>query len=147
MREFLYQKETMPQKTYYIDSNIWLNLFKKEGDPTKGVPYWKIAKDFLEQVIFSEHQIAYSGFVLKELKYNLKDRRLFEEKKKFLEDESKFVFVKAKVEDYDYARKLESEHNFILSFFDCIHIAICQRLGFFLVTRDKLLMKIAKKVY
>jgi len=70
-----------------------------------------------------------------------------EEKKKFLEDESKFVFVKAKVEDYDYARKLESEHNFILSFFDCIHIAICQRLGFFLVTRDKLLMKIAKKVY
>jgi len=32
---------------YYVDTSIWLNFFKKEGDPTKGVPYWQLAKAFL----------------------------------------------------------------------------------------------------
>jgi len=33
---------------YYVDSCIWLNLFKKEGDVAKGVPYWEITKKFIE---------------------------------------------------------------------------------------------------
>ena len=43
-------RDFMTQKTYYVDSCIWLNLFKKEGDTTKGTPYWKLAKDFLEMI-------------------------------------------------------------------------------------------------
>ena len=35
------------KKEYYIDSCIWLNMFKNEGDSSKGVPYWKIAKEFI----------------------------------------------------------------------------------------------------
>ena len=50
----------MVQKTYYVDSCIWLNLFKKEGDPTKGAPYWKITQEFLEGVIFSENKMHFA---------------------------------------------------------------------------------------
>ena len=70
----------MAQKTYYVDSCIWLNLFKKEGDPTKGVPYWQLAKDFLKQ----NNQIIISTIVLKELSYKLNE--LFDEKLKFFKD-------------------------------------------------------------
>ena len=77
----------MSQKPFYVDSCIWLNLWKKEGDATKGVPYWKIAKDFIERVIFSEHEeIIYSGFILKELKYKL-DENTFNEKLLFFQNE------------------------------------------------------------
>ena len=54
----------MVQKSFYIDTCIWLNLFKKEGDPSKGVPYWKIAEDFIDAIMFSQDkEIIYSGFV------------------------------------------------------------------------------------
>ena len=39
----------MAQQRYYVDSCIWLNLFKEEGDPTKGIPYWTLAKKFIEE--------------------------------------------------------------------------------------------------
>ena len=58
---------------YYIDTCIWLNLLKKEGDPAKGVPYWKIAQDFLERVLFFGHEVAYSGIILRELQIHLGD--------------------------------------------------------------------------
>ncbi|MEK6940022.1 MAG: PIN domain-containing protein [Nanoarchaeota archaeon] len=132
-------------KRYYVDSCIWLNLFKREGDATLGEPYWKLAEEFLKTIMFSEDDIVYSGFVLKEIKHKLRDDRLFEEKQSFLEEEPKFSFVKAKEEDYNFGRALESEFDFELSFFDCMHIAISKRLGCVLVTRDKLLIEKARK--
>ena len=130
---------------YYVDTCIWLNLFKKEGDPLKGVPYWQLAQEFLEKIMFSDDEVIYSGFILKELEYNLKDRQVFEEKRKFLKEEPKFSFVKATPEDYDFARKMEVEFNFKISFFDCMHIALCKRGGYLLVTRDNLLIEKAQK--
>jgi len=135
----------MAQKSFYVDSVIWLNLFKKEGDPTKGVPYWKIAKEFIEKVMFSkDEEIVYSGFVLKEMKFKL-DEDTFKEKQMFFKEEERISFVKATEEDYAFARKLESDIKYEISFFDCLHIAICKRLNFILVTRDDLLIKIARK--
>ncbi len=46
----------MEQKSFYLDSCIWLNLFKKEGDSSKGVPFWKIAEDFVNKIMFSEDE-------------------------------------------------------------------------------------------
>jgi len=135
----------MSQKLYYVDSCIWLNLFKKEGDPSKGIPYWKIAEDFIEQIIFSDDMIMCSGFVFKEIKYNLNDNDLFKEKEKFLKNEPKINFIKAISADYDLARKLESISNFTISFFDCMHIDLSYRLGCVLITRDALLIEVAKK--
>ena len=130
---------------FYVDSCIWLNLFKKEGDPTKGVPYWKIAEDFIERVMFSENEeIIYSELVLKEIKFNLNNENLFREKLLFLKREQKFKFVEVVEEDKISARKLESKSNFEVSFYDCLHIAMCKRLNFILVTRDNLLIDFAK---
>lgn len=134
-------------KIHYIDSCIWLNFFKEEGDPTKGIPYWILAKNFIEKVIFSEEsEIIYSGFVLKEIRYKIDDEKLFLERLNFFKKEPKFSFVKATPEDYDFARKLESEFHFKLSFFDCMHIAVTKRLNAVLVTGDKMLINAAKRL-
>lgn len=131
---------------YYIDTSIWLNLFKKEGDSRKGIPYWNLAENFIEKVLLSEDgEIVYSGFVLKEIKYKLCDDKLFKDKLEFLNKWPKFRFVKALGEDYQLARKFESEFNFEIGFFDCQHIAISKRLGCILVTRDKKLIEVAMK--
>lgn len=62
----------MSQKSFYVDSCIWLNLFKKEGDSNKGVPFWKIAEDFVRKVMFSEdEEIVYSGLVLREIRFKI----------------------------------------------------------------------------
>lgn len=136
----------MVQKIYYVDSCIWLNLFKKEEGSTTGAPCWMLAKDFINKVISSEEdQIIYTGFILKELKYNLGNEQLFQERYEFLKKEPKFSYVKATPEDYDFARQLETEFNFEISFFDCIHIAISKRLNAILVTRDYLLLEASKK--
>ncbi|MBU1246289.1 MAG: PIN domain-containing protein [Nanoarchaeota archaeon] len=135
----------MAKTLFYLDSCIWLNFFKKEGDADKGIPYWKIAKDFIEKIIFSkEDEIIYSGFVLKELKFKLNEKE-FKEKLLFFKNEERFKFVKATEEDYSFARKLESDLKYEISFFDCLHIAICKRLNLVLVTRDEDLIKFANK--
>jgi len=54
-------------------------------------------------------------------------------------------FIKLNEEDYEFARKVESEIDYELSFYDCLHIAICKRMNFILVTRDNLLIKTARR--
>ncbi|MGM5484106.1 MAG: type II toxin-antitoxin system VapC family toxin [Nanobdellota archaeon] len=130
-------------KLFFVDTCIWLNLFKREGDSSKGKPYFKISEDFLEKVMFSkELEIYYSGLILKEIKYILEDDLLFEDKKNFMRKE--FFFAKASSSDYILGRKIESELNYELSFFDSMHIAMAFRLKCTLVTRDKDLLKLSK---
>ena len=136
----------MEHKSFYLDTCIWLNLFKKEGDSSKGVPYWEIARDFIEKVMFSKNEeIIYSSLILKELKFKICNENILKEKLLFLKEEDKFRSVEVTEEDYSFARKLESELKYELSFYDCLHIAICKRLNFILVTRDKDLIRIARK--
>ncbi len=129
----------MAQKTYYVDSCIWLNLFKKEGDPTKGVPYWQLAKDFLKQ----NNQIIISTIVLKELSYKLNE--LFDEKLEFFKNTEFVEIIKTTSEDYDLARKFEDEEEFKISFYDYLHVAIAKRLNIPLITRDRDLIDFAIK--
>jgi predicted nucleic acid-binding protein len=121
---------------FYLDTCIWLNLFKKEGDASKGVPYWKIAEDFVSK--FSD--VSYSDMVIRELKFHLSPEQ-FEEKLRFLKKHFRHVQVIS--EDYLLARMLESKSGYTISFYDCIHIAICKRCGFALVTRDRELIEFA----
>ena len=135
----------MAQKSFYIDSCIWLNLWKKEENANKGIKFWEIAKDFIEKIMFSkDEEIIYTGFVLKELKFKLSEEE-FNEKMLFFKNEQRFRFVKAADEDYSFARKLESESHYEISFFDCIHIGICKRLNLVLITRDEKLIEFAQK--
>ncbi len=127
------------QKLYYVDTSIWLNLFKKEGDPTKGVPYWKIADDFFKKAkISSDTKICISTIVLKELSYKLKiEFFLIHNRLK-----RKAVIFKVLNEDYLFARDIEKKHTYTLSFADCLHIAIAKRNDCVLVTRDRELLEI-----
>jgi len=129
-------------QSFYLDSCIWLNLFKKEGDPTKGIPYWKIAEDLIKQIRENNNEIIISPLILKELSFKAGD--IFKIIKKFFEDENYIKMIEVVEEDKAFARKLESKSDFTISFYDCLHIAICKRLNFILVTRDNLLINFAK---
>ena len=129
----------MAQKTYYVDSCIWLNLFKKEGDETKGVPYWKLAKDFIED----ENNIIVSTIVIKELSFKIEEKLNYV--MKFFKDNESIKMIKTVPEDYDLARKFEDEEEVKISFYDYLHVAISKRLNIPLITRDKDLIIFAKK--
>ncbi len=131
----------MEKKEHYLDSCIWLNLFKKEGDPTKGVPYWKIAKDFIEQVEDEKGTIIVSTIVLKELYFKLEEK--FDSVKQFFKEADHIKIIKTTNEDYNLAREFEQSHG-LISFYDYLHVAIAKRLGIPLITRDRDLMDFAK---
>ena len=131
----------MEKKEYYLDSCIWLNLFKKEGDSTKGVPFWKLAKDFIDQAGNDEGMVIVSTIVLKELYFVLGEK--FGNVKQFFKEASFVSLVKTTNDDYNLARKLERQHQF-LSFYDYLHVAIARRLNVPLITRDNALIEFAK---
>ena len=128
-------------KEYYVETCIWLNFFKEEGDATKGIPYWKLAEDFIDQVGNKNEKIIVSTIVLKELFFNAKDK--FNQIRKFFKDSEYIVIIKTNPTDYELARKWEKEHGQI-SFYDYIHLAIAKRLNIPLITRDQDLMEFAK---
>jgi len=129
----------MAQKIYYVDSCIWLNLFKKEGDETKGVPYWKLAKNFIED----ENNIIVSTIVIKELSFKIEEKLNYV--MKFFKDNESIEMIKTVPEDYDLARKFEDEEEIKISFYDYLHVAISKRLNIPLITRDKDLITFARK--
>ena len=126
---------------FYVDTNIYLNLWKKEGDAAKGIPYWKLAKDFFDKTEKEWDEIIFTGLILKELQYKL-TKEQFREKGDLLK--SSFHKVELTQEDYKLARKLESKNKFEIGFYDCLHIAVCKRLDLILITRDALLLTAAK---
>ncbi len=132
----------MPHKSHYVDTCIWLNLFKKEGDETKGIPYWKLAKDLIEQVEDENDFIIVSTITLKELTFKLGDR--FNEVKQFFQESNSIKIIKTTPDDYDQARQWEQEHQ-LLSFYDYLHVAIAKRLEIPLIIRDRDLMEFAQE--
>ncbi len=128
---------------FYIDTCIWLNLFKKEGDATKGIPYWKMAEDFIEKVEKLGGLIIISPPILKEIYFNSPDK--YSLIKEFFNKKECIKIVKPSEEDYFFARKTESKLDYEVSFLDCIHISISKRIKAILITRDKLLIKYARK--
>lgn len=116
----------------YVDSCIYLNLWKKEFGPWDE-PWWRYAADILA----CNHEICYSGFILKELKYILGEQ--FGEKRVIFEQFQKII---ATDEDYTHARQLEKENE--ISFFDCMHIVLAKRSRSVLLPRDKELMHAAR---
>ena len=80
----------MSKKEVYVDSCIWLNLFKNEGDPTKGIPYWQLAKNFIDSIEKNDGKIFVSTIILKELQFKLGER--FEKVKLFFK-ETEFIQI------------------------------------------------------
>ncbi len=130
------------RKQYYLDSCIWLNLFQKEGDASKGTPYWKIALSFIENAKNNGFKIYVSTIVLKELNYIAGND--FQNIIDYFKQTGFIEIIKTKNEDYNLARKFENEDNSKISFYDYLHIAIARRLGCIFVTRDKDLLNFAR---
>jgi len=121
---------------YYLDTCIWINFWKQEGDASKGIPYWKIALEFIRHA----ETIVVTPIVLKELKYKLPDA---DELIAFLKESEFIMLVKTVPEDYHMARMYERENKSI-SFADYLHVAIAKRLKVPLITRDKKLIEFAR---
>lgn len=134
----------MDKKLYYVDTCIWLNLLKKEGDETKGIPYWKIAEDFFKSCFSStDKKILCSGIVIRELELHLnaRDYHFFLD----LIHKKNVTIVAILQDDKQSARKLESLYNFTISFYDLVHMNTAKRWNATLITRDKLLLQISKE--
>lgn len=125
----------------YLDTCIWLNLFKKEGDSTKGTPYWESAEKLIQQLNAKDGTIIVSTIVLKELTFKLEDK--FNLAKKFFTEVKSIQIIKTLPEDYNLAREMEDYHG-LLSFYDYLHVAIAKRVGAKLITRDNDLILFAK---
>jgi len=128
-------------KQYYVDTCIYLNLWKKEVDDS-GNKLWESAKYFFEKAENEDSIIYYSGFLLKELMFllstdeYLNKRELFDSSPNF----KKVIFTK---EEYSLADKIK-KRNEQLSFYDIIHMLLAKKTNSILVTRDKLLISLAK---
>lgn len=127
---------------YYIDTCVWLNIFNINEVNTKESKY---SKELIEKILFSkEHKILYSGFILRELEFKLK--KDYEKKRNWFKNEPNLIFIKATEETYNYARKLEKENNYNISFFDYIHITLTKETKSILITRDKELLNTSKSL-
>ncbi|MBI2147423.1 PIN domain-containing protein [Candidatus Woesearchaeota archaeon] len=129
------------EKEYYLDSCIWINLFKKEGNPAKEVPYWILAKEFIEQVEHENRRIVVSTIVLKELSFQLGEK--WGDVQQFFKEAEFIDIVKTSDDDYVFAREAEQRHG-LLSFYDYLHVFISKRLNTKLITRDNELIKFAR---
>ncbi len=127
------------KKTFYIDSCIWLNLFRKEGDESKGIPYWIYAKQFLEK----DYQIIVTPLIIREVSFKLRDK--LTAIIQFFKDHEFIRIIKVESKDYELARIYEKEDTYNLGFYDYLHVAIARRLDIPLITRDKELIIFARK--
>ena len=128
---------------YYVDTCIWLNLFKREQGCINDFPSLNISKDFVDQATSLHRQLLISPVVLKELAFKLNAE--FDEKHEILKQQPCVSFVPTVAEDYTVARDIETKHNYRISFGDCLHIAITRRLNVVLVTRDAQLILVGKE--
>jgi predicted nucleic acid-binding protein len=126
---------------YLVDTCIWLNLLRKEGDSRKGVPYWRIAQMFLKKAAEQEAKIFCSRVILRELQINLSADE-FIKARSVLSDCDEIELSK---EDVKTARKMESDLRFEISFYDLLHIILAKKAGAVLITRDRQMMEVARE--
>ena len=117
----------------YLDTCIWLNLFKKEKD------YWRDTKKLLEDY----KEIYVSTIVLKEMQFVI-PKKFLAIKDEFQKDDTIHI-IKTTTKDYDMARHFELQHA-SLSFYDYLHVAIAKRLNAILITRDRDLYNFSKNI-
>ena len=129
-------------KSYYVDSCVYLNLWKKEVDES-GNLLWKSALDFFKKVEEENSTIYYSGYLLKELMFVL-DEKEFIDKLELFNYSSNFKRVSLTKEEYEIAKKTKKENDEI-SLYDIIHMLLAKQTNSILITRDKLLIDLAKE--
>jgi len=129
-------------KFYYVDSCIYLNLWKKEVDGY-GNKLWEFAKNFFEKIESENLTIYYSGYLLKELMFVF-DENKFIDKLELFNFSPNFRRANLTKEGYEIAKRIKRENREI-SFYDIIHMLLAKQTNSILITRDNILIKLAKK--
>ena len=127
---------------YYVDTCIYVNLFKKEI-VENGFSYCEIAKKFFDKADRQGDLIYYSGYLLKELSFVLGDS-LFVENIPFYLYSGNFVKVKFTRDEYEIVKEIYST-NIGVSFFDVVHMLLARKNKSTLITRDRELMELCEK--
>jgi len=129
-------------QSFYVDTCIYLNLWKKEEDKA-GIPLWFFAQKFFEFVEANNHKLYYSGFVLKELLFNLSPEEYLERREYF--DKNKiFRKIEMTKEERDKGISLKGKIKTTCSLYDILNILLAKKSNSVLVTQDKELIKLAK---
>ncbi|MBS3060381.1 MAG: PIN domain-containing protein [DPANN group archaeon] len=123
---------------YYIDTCVYMDLWRKDADPKRQ----DAAKQFIEKCIDDQSTIYYSGFVLKELWYNLEHADFANARALF--NTINFEKLIATKQDRTKGMILRWDASPDLSFFDCMHIVLSRNTKSMLVTQDKPLIRHAK---
>ncbi|MFH1290716.1 MAG: PIN domain-containing protein [Nanoarchaeota archaeon] len=131
-------------KKYYVDSCIYLNLWQKETSQKTKAPFWRFAKEFFEEAQNNNATIYYSGYLLRELMFILSEKE-FKQKRELFESSPNFKKIRLSQEEYQLARKIESNIEFEISFYDIIHMLLAKKTKSTLITRDRKLKEIATK--
>jgi len=129
-------------QNYYVDTCVYMNLWKKEVDENKK-PLWLLAKEFFELAESRGSTIFYSGFVLKELLFLISTDDYLK-KREFFEDNKLFKKVILNEEEYKKAQHIKNKNQDNCSLFYIIHIILSKKTDSILVTQDKELMTLAK---
>ena len=130
--------------SYYIDTCIYLNLWKKESSDYFKKPFWLFAKKLFDKLESQKSIIYYSGFILKELSFILTQEE-FAQKRILFENSPNFKKVLLSEEEFSEARDIEDKIKREISFYDIIHMLLARKTNSILITRDKKLLKIAKR--
>ena len=128
-------------QSFYVDTCVYLNLWKKEID-AKGNALWFFAKNFLELASINNSKIYYSGFILKELMF-LISAESYLEKREFLENNQLFEKIILTGEEYQKVIEIRNEFRTNCSLFDIVHIFLSKKSNSILVTQDKELISLA----
>ena len=131
-------------QNFYVDTCIYLNLWQKEKGIIFGKPFWLIAKEFFEYAENQDSVIYYSGFTLKELYYKL-TKNEFIKKKNFIESSPNFFKIALSKNEYERTGEIKIKLNSALSFFDITHLILARKTNSLFITRDKELLKIARR--
>ncbi len=129
-------------ESYYVDSCIYLNLWKKEVDVYEN-KLWEFAKEFFEKVENEDSIIYYSGYLLKELMFVF-DENKFIDKLELFNFSPNFRRVNLTKEEYEIAKRIKKENREI-SFYDIIHMLLAKQTNSILITRDSSLIRLAKE--
>ena len=131
------------KKSYYVDTCIYLNLWKKEYN--ENLQLWEFAKDFLEKIEERGDVIYYSGFIMKELIFTL-SKEEYIKKRKLFNSNPNFIKEVLTNEEYEEGRNIEIQLKGEIGFYDILHILLSRKTNSILITRDKKLLEVANRM-
>jgi len=130
--------------SYYVDSCIYLNLWKKEIDES-GSPLWFYAREFFEKAVKNDSIIYYSGFLLKEIMFATTKEEYLGILELF-NSATRFKRANLTTKEYKEAQRLKNDSVSNISFFDILHVLFARKNNSILITRDKEVIEFAKNL-